>query len=362
MIRNTVVVDAVVHPYNLAPANQAPDSAAQLEALYGQHQLATGKEHGEYQLSRTEFFADFPFEAVAGSLFVESPVDLAVIHALPNLGYCRGYVTDPARAAAYRSRHPGRFLLYATVDTPVTDTAIAQLEWQVREFGVDGLKLYPAFYYDGVGQGWRLDDPDFATPLLEAAYDLGIRHVAVHKAIWVPPAAKDTFRTDDLDAPLERFPGLNFQIVHAGAAFLYQTAGLLGRHRNLYATMESAFAFVVVRPRVFARMLGVLLQACGSSQLMFASGSNLSHPAPQLAAFDGYELPAEVLAEFGIPQLTEADRRGILGANALRLHGLRAETVCERTADDEFARARARGDVRPWQQIRPETVPAAGVP
>jgi predicted TIM-barrel fold metal-dependent hydrolase len=360
LIRDAVVVDAVVHPYNLAPANQAPDSAAQLEALYGQHQLATGKEYGEYQLSRAEFFSDFPFDGVASALFVESPVDLAVIHALPNLGYCRDYVSDPGRAAAYRTRYPERFLLYATVDTPVTDAAIAQLEWQVREFGVDGLKVYPAFFYDGAGRGWRLDDPDFATPLLEAARDLGIRHVAVHKAIWVPPAPKDTFRADDLDAPLERFPELDFQIVHAGTAFLFQTAELLSRHRNLYATLESAFSFVVARPRVFGRMLATLLRACGSGQLMYASGANLSHPAPQLAAFDGYELPAEVLAEFGIPQLTEADRANILGANALRLHGLQAETVRQQTRDDEFARARARGDARPWQHIRPGPGPAAG--
>jgi uncharacterized protein len=298
---------------------------------------------------------------VASSLFVESPVDLAVIHALPNLGYCRGYVTDPARAAVYRSRHPDRFLLYATVDTPVTDAVIRQLEWQVREFGADGLKLYPAFFYDGVGRGWRLDDPDFGTPLLEAARDLGIRNVAVHKALWVPPAPTDAFRTDDLDAPLERFPGLNFQIVHAGAAFLYQTADLLSRHRNLYATLESVFAYVVVKPRVFARVLGTLLQACGSDQLIYGSGSNLSHPAPQLAAFDGYEVPADVLAEFGFPQLTAADRRKILGENALRLHGLDAGTVRQRTEDDELARARAAGQARPWQQVRTEPVPVAGL-
>lgn len=353
MIRDAVVVDAVVHPYNLAPENQAADGGAQLAALYGQHQLATGREQAGYQLSEAEFFADFPYEAVASSLFVESPVDLAVIHALPNLGYCRGHVTEPARAAAYRDRHPGRFLLYATVDTPVTDVAIAQLEWQVRELGVDGLKVYPAFYYDGAARGWRLDDPDFATPLLEAARDLGIRHVAVHKAIWVPPAGKDTFRPDDLAAPLERFPELSFQVVHAGVAFLYQTAELLARHENLYATLESAFAFVVVKPKVFARMLGVLLHACGPGRLLYASGSNLTHPAPQLAAFDGYELPPEVRAEFDLPQLTEGDRQAILGGNTLRLHGLTPETVRKQTAGDEFAQAHMAGDTRPWQRIRP---------
>jgi hypothetical protein len=351
MIDNAVVVDAVVHPYNLSPANQNPEAREQLEAVYAAHRLATGDDHAEFQLNRAEFFSDFPFEAVAGSLFVESPVDLAVIHALPNLGFCRDYVTDPRRAAAYRSRHPNRFLFYATVDTPVTSTAIKQLEWQVREFGVDGLKLYPAFFYDGKGEGWRLDSADFATPLLEAARDLGIRNIAVHKALWLPPAPRDAFNVEDLDIPLQRFADLNFHIVHAGAAFLDQTAALLSRHRNLYATLESVFAYVVVRPRVFAKVLGTLLQACGAGQLMYGSGTNLSHPAPLLAAFDGYQFPDEALAEHGFRQITAQDRRQILGENALQVHGLDPAAVLERTGD-EFDRARARGDAAPWAWIR----------
>src|SRR5260370_24876239 len=36
-------------------------------------------------------------------------------------------------------------------------------------------RSYPAFFYGNRGEGWRLDDADFATPLLEAARDLGVR-------------------------------------------------------------------------------------------------------------------------------------------------------------------------------------------
>jgi uncharacterized protein len=352
MLQDMVVVDAVVHPYNLAPENQNPQAQAQLEAVYGAHLLATGPDHPEHQLQRDEFFSDFPFEAVADSLFVESPVDLAVIHALPNLGFCTGPVTSPDRAAAFRDRHPDRFRVYATVDTPATDQAIAQLERQVRDLGVDGLKLYPAFFYDGTGEGWRMDGEDFATPLLEAARELGIRNVAVHKALWLPPAPRSAFEVDDLDDALARFPDMNFFMVHAGAAFLDRTAELLARHRNLHATLESVFAYVVVRPAVFAKILGTLLRACGSEQLLFGSGSNLSHPDPLLQAFADYQLPQEVLDELGCPQLTHSDRRNILGGNALRLHGLDADDVRARTADDEFARRRRQGTPRPWERLR----------
>lgn len=352
MIDDGVVVDSVVHPYNLAPDNQNPAAAKQLEAVYAAHLLATGEEHKDHQLTRAEFFSDFPFEAIADSLFVESPVDLAVIHALPNLGFANGYVTDPERAAAFRDRHPGRFLLYATVDTPVTDAAITQLEWQVREFGVDGLKLYPAFFYDGRGEGWRMDDAGFATPLLEAAQDLGIRQVAVHKALWLPPAPRSAFDIDDLEAAPARFPEINFQIVHAGAAFLDQTAALLARHPNLYATLESVFAYVVVKPAAFAKVLATLVRTAGTDQLLFGSGSNLSHPAPLLAAFDGYEFSEQQLNEYGVPQLTAEDRRRILGGNALRMLGLDEAAVRERTAADEYTQRRASAGPEPWASLR----------
>ena len=235
------------------------------------------------------------------------------------------------------------------------DAAIAQLERQVRDLGVDGLKLYPAFFYDNTGEGWRMDGADFATPLLEAARDLGIRNVAVHKALWLPPAPRSAFDIDDLDGALDRFSDLNFFMVHAGAAFLDRTADLLARHGNLHATLESVFAYAVVRPPVFAKILGTLLKACGSDQLLFGSGTNLSHPAPLVAAFDGYELPADLVTEHGLPQLTAEDRRKILGGNALRLHGIDPASAGATIADDEFALRRAGADVGPWAALRAET-------
>jgi hypothetical protein len=76
--------------------------------------------------------------------------------------------------------------------------AIAQLERQVKELGVQGLKLYPASFYEGKGLGWRLDSEDFAVPLLTAAQRLGIRHIAIHKALRIPPAPREAFNIDDL--------------------------------------------------------------------------------------------------------------------------------------------------------------------
>jgi len=351
MLRDAVVVDAVVHPYNLGPDNRDPDRTEQLLAVHQFHRLTTGRDRPEYLLAEDEFLVDFDGEALSHALFAESPVDLAVIHALPNLGFTRGRVTEPERMAELRDRYPGRYLLYATVDIPVAETAVDELEHQVKEYGVDGLKLYPVMFYDGTARGWRLDD-DQATPLLEAAQDLGVRNVAIHKAIPVPPAPAEMFRVDDFETTLDRFPSINFHMVHAGVAFVEETAGLMARHANLYANLESSFSYLLTKPRRFAESIGPLLAAAGAERLLFGSGANLTHPRPLLEAFEAFEMPADLVEERRFPALSDEDRANIVGGNALRLHGLSPTDVRTGVAGDHFEQLRDGGFQPPWSLVR----------
>ena len=145
---------------------------------------------------------------MAHALFAESQVDLAVIHALPNLGFTKGGVTDPCRMAALRDRHPGRFLLYATVDTPVADTAIEQLEAQVDALGVDGLKLYPGVLLRRGRPRLAARRPRLRRP--PAGGGAGTWAFATSPSTR-PSRCRlrptDAFRVDDIDGALERFPG-----------------------------------------------------------------------------------------------------------------------------------------------------------
>jgi len=357
MIGDMFVMDAVVHPWNLGPANQDPNALDVLEAVYGSHRLALDQAHAGFMLQRDEIFSDISFDTVATAEFVEAPVDFAVLHALPCLGFTLGNVTLPERAIAYRDRHPNRFRCYGTIGTPVVRTAIDELTRQVEELRIDGVKLYPSFFYDGKGEGWRLDAEDYATPLLEAAQKLGIRHVAIHKALWLAPAPKSAFAVDDLDNPLSRFPDIQFEMVHGGAAFLEPTIRLMERHPNLHMTLESSFAYILSARSHFDRAVGMLLGAVGSDRLMFASGNNLSHPLPLIQTFRNYQFADEHRERFKLPMLTEQDRRNILGLNAARLHGLDPAAIVAGTRDDEFSRARQQGVPKPWSMIRPAPMP-----
>jgi predicted TIM-barrel fold metal-dependent hydrolase len=140
--------------------------------------------------------------------------------------------------------------------------------------------------------------------------------------------------------------------VHAGVAFVDETIRLMQRHRNLYLTLETLFAYVLVKPDLFGRVLGSFIRHCGSERLLFATGNNLAHPDPLLQTFLNYQVPVERIESQGVTELTLEDRRNILGLNAVRLHGLDAKQLIVQTADDEFARRRARGVPPPWSLLR----------
>jgi hypothetical protein len=96
-----------------------------------------------------------------------------------------------------------------------------------------------------------------------------------------------------------------------------------------------------------------MLTECGSEQLLFASGVDLMHPDPLLREFENYQIPEHILDEFRLRQITNEDRRNILGRNALRLHGLPEKAVAARVADDDFTRARQTGlNPGPWHTLR----------
>jgi uncharacterized protein len=343
-----MIVDAVVHPWNMSPENQNPVAQQQIDAVYASHKLSYDAAHADYILQPAEFFQDLSFDVIARAEFVESPVDFAVLHSLPNLGFGLGHITLPEKCAAFRDRFPQRTRMLGTVGTPIAATAIEEITRQAGDFGIDGVKLYPAFFYGGKGEGWRMDGADWATPFLEAVRKLGLTRIAIHKALWLEPAPKSAFDIDDMGPPLDRFPDMTFEMVHGGAAFLEETVRLMQRHPNLYLTLETTFSYILTRPRVFAKVLGTLVTAVGSDRLLFASGNNLAHPRPLIEAFDGYQFPEELQAEFGIRPLNDEDRRNIMGLNAAKLYGFEMSAP----QDDVFSRQRARGIPPPWSGIR----------
>lgn len=119
MLGNTVVVNAVVHAYDLCTADHAPGDERQVDVRYGVPRL----EFGDRVLTRDKSSELCPRRDGGGA-----------VH---------------------------RFQMYAaTVDAPQTDVAIAHLVKQVVDYLAAGLELYLAC--DGRSEDSRMDSLDSA--------------------------------------------------------------------------------------------------------------------------------------------------------------------------------------------------------
>ncbi|HXL20310.1 MAG TPA: amidohydrolase family protein [Streptosporangiaceae bacterium] len=106
------------------------------------------------------------------------------------------------------------------------------------------------------------------------------------------------------------------------AAVPRQTCWQLIRYPNLYASIAATVNFVVRAPRMFAEILGKLLFWCGEDKIIYGSEAPLWHPQWALRAFMDFQIPEDLCAGYGYPQLTDQAKRKILGENLLRLHGM----------------------------------------
>lgn len=357
MIDDAFVIDAVVHPYNWSEENCTGDFAVEFtKANHAYHEMLTPDP--AYRLTRAEFMHDWSIEELAETLFVEGGVDFAFCHAIGVFDFYRDGLSSIEKAVEMARRWPDRVAWYATVNPFEGARAIESLERQVEE-GASGLKFYPARYMGGRTQILRLDDERVSFPILRRAAELGIDHVAVHKAVPDGITSTEAYRVDDLDEACASFPGLSFEIVHAGFAFLEETALQMGRHANLYATLEVTFSLLLSQPRRFAEVLGSLLYWGGAERIMFADGCSLVHPRPGLERFMEFEMPADLIEGYGYPELTAEMKAQILGLNKARMHGLDIEALKARQADDQFSRRRAeKAELEPWSALRGEAVAA----
>jgi uncharacterized protein len=350
MIQDVFVVDASAHSYDLREKNYAAGrySQAVVDAFYGAHYGLSPVGH---RLPREQFTRDWRLAETAKMLFVESDYDFACHHVIPiNAFKDGGSGIQKAREA--RERWPGRFQVYAGVDPVFPEKALDQLEEQVEELNPVGLKLYPNSYTaDGV-VGWHMDDPEIAFPLFRRALDLGLRAVAIHKAIPLGPVPMDHYRMDDIDAAAAAFPDLQFEVVHGGFAFIEETAFQLARFSNVWVNLETTSNLAVAKPGAFERVMAGLIAHAGAGafdRIVWASGASVLHPEPPLRWFwERFQFSQEMREREGLPEITEEIKRKILGLNYLRMHGLDAQALAKNIEGDEFAVERSKGKPKPY--------------
>jgi len=251
--------------------------------------------------------------------------------------------------------------LYGGISPLQGEKALDELDRQVEEWGIIGLKLYPVDVIDGEIKVLRFDDHKLLYPVLERCRKRGIKVIAVHKAMPLGAVAMDPFKNSDVDYAAIDFPDLSFEIVHSGFAFLDEAAFQIARFPNVYVGLESTATLAVRHPRKLARILGEFMIMGGTKKLFWSSGASSPHPRPVLEAFARLEMPIDMIEGDGYPPLTADVKADILGRNYARLHGIDLDVVKARITDDDLSRCRARGLVEPWSRLtRPVEMDALG--
>jgi predicted TIM-barrel fold metal-dependent hydrolase len=120
-----------------------------------------------------------------------------------------------------------RFLGFASVD-PNLDTAPRQLEKDIRELGLCGLKLDPAL------QRFHPDDREKAYPVYQACVDLDIP-VMIHCGLsWSPNGQEKFAHPLALEEVIQDFPCLNIIIPHFGWPWVDEALILALKYPGIY--------------------------------------------------------------------------------------------------------------------------------
>ncbi|MCZ6653913.1 MAG: amidohydrolase family protein [Planctomycetota bacterium] len=205
---------------------------------------------------------------------------------------------------------------------------------------------------------WRHDDEEVAYPTFELIEKLygqlkdkkpGFRNICVHKGL--APGPPDPLRGHPADLPkaARDWPNLNFITYHSciqSGMFMFDAleevrsgnlrggvpdiswtteyAQLVAPFPNVYAEIGTTWASTIVTfPTVAAHIMGQLMKFMGPDRILFGSDS-VWYGAPQwqIEALWRFQIPEALQEKYGYPELTEADKRKILGLNSARLYGI----------------------------------------
>ena len=341
-LEDVFVLDSTVHGYNTREDNFADGPwkqrvAAQLaDTLWAGHVSVVPGGDRRWLLSRERFRNGADPELLAHALFAESDTDVCVYHGVPMYGVFRDGGSPFAVGQAMRERWPDRVALYGPV-SPWQPDALERVEQLITEDRVVGIKMYPMDIVDGEIHSYRLDDPEIAFPILERIEQLGCRLVATHKALPQGQVPSEPFAPWDVAGAASAFPGITFEIVHGGIAFLEETAWQVQRFPNVAVNLENAPSMLMARqPARFAHLLGTLMFWGGADRIFWSSGATGRHPQPFLEMFWRFEIPERMREEYGYPELTRELKEAILGRNHAALLGWDVDALRRRLAADEF--------------------------
>jgi uncharacterized protein len=334
VIDDIFVFDLVVHLHDMSEGNLL--AAAPWAAHVRNLSLGLGEAlrtlHGDPVQQAARISAATMGALVFGDPPGSEPTDMAMAQVVPVFDWYDDWWAPVDLQAGFARAYPGRALFCGGVDPGHRglEAALEHLDWQVRELGAVSLK----FYNGHVDRSWRCDDERFAYPIYERARELGIRVLQFHKGNPFGTENLENLAPYDLQRAARDFPDMIFVIHHlAMPAYFDACVNIALRFPNVYLALSATVNFIPVKPRLIQKQMGELLAQVGADRLLWGSEAGLAGPPrPYLEAFMNLQIPDDLRAGYGYPQITAEDKRKILGENAARLFGVDIAAARQRLA------------------------------
>lgn len=319
MINDTWIFDCVIHVYDLSEDNLRPDVPSAMharETLASQNDWTTMLSPNPHTVRR-RWTPEDAYDVV----FNQGGVDMAMAQVVPIYDWYTDWFAPVEAQYAMAQKYPDQVLFCGGVD-PIgqgMDVALKEIDRQSQDLGARSFK----FYNGHVDDSWRCDDPKVAYPMYERAAENGVTVLQFHKGAPFGMQNIEPLHPGDLQKAARDFPEIDFVIHHIAMPFFDATLDIAMRFPNVYVALSGNINFALVAPMMVQQQLGALLQMAGPEKLMYGSEALLSgSPRPFIENFLGLEIPEMLRTGYGFPQITDADKRAILGGNFARLMGV----------------------------------------
>ncbi|WP_030829278.1 amidohydrolase family protein [Streptomyces hygroscopicus] len=312
---NYFIVDAHVALWDARPENQINIHGKQfIDCFYDYHRnLSPESEKWSYQE-----YLYYGGERLMKDLFADGYVDHAIFQPARLGAFYRNGFGQTEEAFALTQRHPGKLTYNHYWDPRFEQAGLDQLRRDAERFQLKGAKLYTAEWH-GDSRGYKLDDP-WSYRYLEAAQEMGIRNIHIHKGPTIRPLDRDAFDVADVDKVATQFPDLNFVVEHCGLPRLEDFCWIATQEPNVHAGLAVAIPFIHTRPRYFAQIIGELLYWLDENRIQFSSDYALWTPKWLVESFVDFQIPEDMRGEY--PPITVAQKKKILGLNAAAMYDI----------------------------------------
>lgn len=317
------IFDMVVHVHNMLRTNF--DTPVGRLAMPNFYRNAKVLKHGVERVPPIDqFFSDPPDpKIVFDRIFDGSQIDYAMAQVVPLFDlFAEPVEQNVERVYALTRLAPERIIFCGGTDPMLRgiNTALHDIDDQVTRLGARSMKFYTAHAF---GQSWRMDDRLLAYPMYERMLELGCNIAQVHKGDPQGIEPLDALHPRDVHQAALDFPEMNFIIHHLAFPFEDAAIDIAARLPNVYLSMSTWINMINVAPAEVTMRFGKMLSWCSPEKVLWGSETPIwPHAQTLLDLTAQLQFSRELQDGWGFPEITDEDRRLMLGHNMLRLLGL----------------------------------------